>query len=267
MTVHLFDVAPLRPLFGGEVPTQALVIVRGNTVIAVDVGYPEAVFADPSLIGFEARFLRLPPRPDAALVRRLASIGIRPDQVTDIVLTHLHSEHAAGIVDFPDAMVHVSATELAIATDGSVRSRISYRQRFFAHGPRWRPHDGGSEWFGVLGCSEIADGIVLVPLPGHTAGHCGVAVRLEDGAWLLHTGDASYADLRSGSPAAYPLGMYERFTAADRIARRRTLDVLGRLAARDDVHLMSSHRIPMRLPLALCAPIAASAALRKDEEQ
>lgn len=254
MTVHVFDVAPLRPLLGGEVPTQALVIVRDDRVIAVDAGYPAAVFADPSLIGFESRFLRLPARPDAALVNRLASIGIGPDAVTDIVLTHLHSEHAAGIVDFPDAAVHVSATELALATDDSLRSRVSYRQRFFAHRPDWRPHDGDVEWFGVSGCTEVVDGIVLVPLPGHTLGHCGVAVRFDDGTWLLHTGDATYADLRSGSPAAYPLGLYERFTAADRVAQRRTLALLTILAARDDVHLMSSHRIPLRLPLTLTAP-------------
>ncbi|GEE00082.1 MBL fold metallo-hydrolase [Gordonia spumicola] len=254
-TVHLFDVAPLRPPFGGEVPTQALVIVDDERVTVVDAGFPAAVFADPSMIGFEARFLRLPDRPDSALVNRLASIGVGPDQVGDIVLTHLHSEHAAGVCDFPEATVHVSATELAVATGSSLRARVSYRTRFFDHGPRWSPHDGDLDWLGVPGCTEVLDGIVLVPLPGHTAGHCGVAVRLDDGTWLLHTGDASYADPRSGTPAAFPLGFYERFTAADRAAQRHTLATLARLAARDDVHLMSSHRIPMRLPLTLRPPV------------
>ncbi|GAC81940.1 Glyoxylase, beta-lactamase superfamily II [Gordonia malaquae] len=253
-TVHVFDVAPLRPLMGGEVPTQALVIVRGDRVIAVDAGYPEAVFDDPSLIGFEARFLRLPNRPDAALTNRLAAIGVRPDQLTDIVLTHLHSEHAAGIADFPAAQVHVSTAELEVASGSSLRSRVSYRKRFFEHVPRWRTHVGDIEWLGVPGCAEVLEDVILVPLPGHTVGHCGVAVRLDCGDWLLHTGDASYSDIRSGSPAAFPLGLYERFTAADRDAQRRTLATLSRLADRDDVHLMSSHRIPMRLPLTVTAP-------------
>ncbi len=258
-TVHVFDVAPLRPPMGGEVPTQALVIVRGHQVIAVDAGYPAAVFADSSLIGFESRFLRLPNRPDAALINRLASIGVHPDRVTDIVLTHLHSEHAAGIVDFPAAEVHVSPVELDVASGTSLRSRVSYRKRFFEHVPRWRTHLGEIDWFGVPGCAEVVEDVMLVPLPGHTVGHCGVAVRLVGGDWLLHTGDASYSDIRSGSPAAFPLSLYERFTAADRDAQRRTLATLKRLATRDDVHLMSSHRIPMRLPLTVTAPHRADA--------
>lgn len=250
MTVHLFDVAPLRPPGGGEVPTLALVVVDGDRVLAVDAGFPAAVFEDPTLIGFERFFLRLPRRPEASLLHRLASIGLRREDLTDVVLTHLHSEHAAGIVDFPDATVHVAATELETSRSGSLRARISYRSRFFAHGPRWRPHTGDAEWLGVAGCSWITEDIVLVPLPGHTVGHCGVAVRLDD-AWLLHTGDAGYGDPRTGAPAAFPLAQYERISMTAPDLQEATRTTLRRLAARDDVHTVSSHRYPPRLPLAV----------------
>ncbi|MCS3779484.1 MBL fold metallo-hydrolase [Tsukamurella ocularis] len=250
MTIHLFDVAPLRPLGGGEVPTLSLVVVDGDRVLAVDVGFPSAVFEDPTLIGFERFFLRLPHRPEASLLHRLASIGLCREDLTDIVLTHLHSEHAAGIVDFPDATVHVAATELETSRSGSLRARVSYRSRFFAHDPRWRSHAGTGDWLGVSGCSWITGDVVLVPLPGHTVGHCGVAVRLDD-AWLLHTGDAGYGDPRTGAPAAFPLAQYERISMAAPQLQASTRETLRRLAARDDVHTISSHRYPPRLPLAV----------------
>ncbi|QRY85447.1 MBL fold metallo-hydrolase [Tsukamurella tyrosinosolvens] len=250
MTIHLFDVAPLRPPGGGEVPTLALVVVDGDRVLAVDAGFPAAVFEDPALIGFERFFLRLPHRPEASLLHRLASIGLRREDLTDIVLTHLHSEHAAGIVDFPEAAVHVSATELETSRSGSLRARVSYRRRFFEHGPRWHPHTGTRQWLGVDGCSWITDDVVLVPLPGHTVGHCGVAVR-HGGGWLLHTGDAGYGDPRTGAPAAFPLAQYERIAMAAPELQGTTRESLRRLAARDDVDTISSHRYPPRLPLAV----------------
>ncbi|BDH55106.1 MBL fold metallo-hydrolase [Tsukamurella sp. PLM1] len=217
-------------------------------MLAVDAGFPASVFEDPSRIGFERFFLRLPHRPEASLLYRLASIGLRREDLTGIVLTHLHSEHAAGIVDFPDATVHVAATELETSRSGSLRARISYRSRFFEHGPRWHPHAGTADWLGVNGCSWITDDVVLVPLPGHTVGHCGVAVRLED-AWLLHTGDAGYGDPRTGAPAAFPLAQYERISMAAPDLQAATRETLRRLAARNDIHTISSHRHPPRLPL------------------
>ncbi|KXO98296.1 MBL fold metallo-hydrolase [Tsukamurella pseudospumae] len=250
MTIHLFDVATLRPLAGGEVPTLCLVIVGEDRVIAIDAGFPVSVFEDTSLIGFERHFLRLRRTPEMALVNRLASIGVRREDLTDIVLTHLHSEHAAGIVDFPDATVHVSATELAASRSRSPRARISYRSRFFEHGPNWAPHDGAEEWLGVPGCSYVTDDVVLVPLPGHTVGHCGVAVRRGD-RWLLHTGDAWYRDPLTGFDASFPLGLYERVVKADGALQAQTWRTLERLALRPDVDTISSHRFPPRLPISL----------------
>ena len=64
--------------------------------------------------------LRSPWAPEGAhLVDRLADeLGIAADRVTDVVLTHLHGDHAAGSIDhrarpaFPRAAYHVQAREL-----------------------------------------------------------------------------------------------------------------------------------------------------------
>jgi glyoxylase-like metal-dependent hydrolase (beta-lactamase superfamily II) len=47
----------------------------------------------------------------------------------------------------------------------------------------------GEKWFDFEGIA-ISDDLWLIPLPGHTPGHYGVAVKSDDG-WLLHCGDAA----------------------------------------------------------------------------
>lgn len=50
----------------------------------------------------------------------------------------------------------------------------------------------GEDWYGFAGVQALGDDVLLVPLRGHSRGHCGVAVRREDGGWLLHAGDAYF---------------------------------------------------------------------------
>ncbi|MGL6094838.1 MAG: MBL fold metallo-hydrolase, partial [Fimbriiglobus sp.] len=69
---------------------------------------------------------------------------------------------------------------------------------------------------------------VLVPLFGHTLGHCGVAVRDGD-RWLLHVGDAYYlrAELTTDD---HPVTALAVARADDDAQRRSSLGVLRGLA-------------------------------------
>ena len=90
---------------------------------------------------------------------------------------------------------------------------------------RWRPYEaGGERWFGFASVRDL-DGlppeILLVPLVGHTWGHCGVAVRTRTG-WLLHAGDAYFhqAEMDPTNPSCPPgLRAYQRMMEVDREAR------------------------------------------------
>ncbi|MBX7105255.1 MAG: MBL fold metallo-hydrolase [Gemmataceae bacterium] len=124
-------------------------------------------------------------------VRQIVAMGFHAEHVTDIVLTHGDPDHVGGLADFPAAAVHITAEEHAQLGNGNGR----YSPAQFEHGPRWVVHDTyGDRWFGMEARPlELAVGgdILLVPLFGHTLGHCGVAVRQGD-RWLLHVGDAYY---------------------------------------------------------------------------
>ena len=241
MRVHVLDGGTLRPPTGGVFPTQCLLVEHSSGPVLVDAGMGTAHLRDPALIGFERLFIRPPVDPEMAVVNQIRRLGVEPHDVRDIVVTHLHSEHVTGIADFPDARIHVSRREHATAMNGSLRSRISYRQSAFAHDPRWVLHSGDGVWKGVGGACEILPGIVTIPTPGHTVGHVAVAVDLGE-RWLLHAGDSAYGDLSNRSaPEVFPLRQYQWIAAADRTQLRQTRALLTRLFEREDVTAMCSH--------------------------
>jgi glyoxylase-like metal-dependent hydrolase (beta-lactamase superfamily II) len=175
-------------------------------------------------------------------VRQLERLGLRPADVAHVVLTHGDPDHAGGLADFPRAEVHVAVEELAAITAGD---NFRYRAAQYAHGPRWRPHPpAGGRWFGLearpVPVGPGAD-VLLVPLFGHTRGHCGVAVR-QGGRWLLHVGDAYFlrAELTTDD---HPVSALTAARAVDDGARRESLATLRRLARDhgDEVEMVGYH--------------------------
>jgi glyoxylase-like metal-dependent hydrolase (beta-lactamase superfamily II) len=122
---------------------------------------------------------------------QLEQRGVNPRDIGHVVLTHADVDHAGGLVDFPDATVHLAAEELASLDAANPR----YLPNQFAHGPRFKPYGASAdEWMGLpsrqLDLGFDAD-VRLLFLPGHTLGHCAVAIETDDG-WVVHSGDVYY---------------------------------------------------------------------------
>jgi glyoxylase-like metal-dependent hydrolase (beta-lactamase superfamily II) len=74
--------------------------------------------------------------------------------------------------------------------------------------------------------------ILLIPLVGHTRGHCGVAVRTPEG-WLLNAGDAYFHHDELWSPSKEPplgLKLYESVMHMNKQKRQANMDRLRQLA-------------------------------------
>lgn len=126
-----------------------------------------------------------------SIVRGLAAQGVVPDQVTDVVLTHLHFDHAGGAVTrrdgkleptFPNAKYHVQETQLRWALGPTERDRRSYRPDTFV------PLQQDGRLTPVRGAAEILPGIRVQPTEGHTVGHQVVVIGEGSGS-VMYCGD------------------------------------------------------------------------------
>ena len=237
----------------GPVPhtrTQAmsihcLIIRCADRIILVDTGFGTREMQNPNqLVGFDAIF-KLGFMTDTRMtaVERLRAQGIAPGDVSDIVLTHMDNDHAGGLHDFPNAIVHVSSEELN--SYESIQPRGPYRPYQISHLTKFKMHEPSSEkWFGLEARSiDISEDLQLklIPLPGHTFGHCGVAYR-ENGKWSLHAGDA-YFDSSVNFIVDGPALPIEAAFQSDAEKRVDSIKKLQRLRAEhgDEIDIFCTH--------------------------
>lgn len=263
MRIHHLSCGSLCPhggrLIGGEggplstahVVCHCLLIESSDGLVLVDTGFGSEDARDPARLGQPFRALLRPqPRLDETAVARIEALGFAATDVRHIVATHLDVDHTGGLPDFPEAEVHVLATELAAALHPSLRERSRYVGAHWEHGPHWVEHrseQGGDRWFGFESV-RILPGldaeVALIPLTGHSRGHTGVAVNAGE-RWLLHCGDSyfNHGEVAT-SPSCPPiLRFFQRLTASDNRARVENAARLRELAAThgDEVTLFCSH--------------------------
>ncbi len=253
------------PLGATRIVAHCLLIEGAEGLVLVDTGFGLGDARDP---GHIPRFFRtaIRPRLDPAETAhaQVQALGFDPADVRQIVTTHLDLDHSGGLPDFPDAEVHLLGRERAVAMSPNLLERQRYLAAHWAHQPRWVEHEsGGDEWFGFASIRILPGSdaeILLIPLPGHTLGHTGVAIR-EGNGWLLHCGDAYFHHGEVQTPPHCPPGIraFQIINQTDGAARRENQERLRELAQRhgEEVRLICSHD-PAALETAP-APAAAAA--------
>ena len=166
--------------------------VCGERVFAIDTGFDEAMARKRG-----RQFLHAPGD-------GLRAIGIEPDNVADVIISHMHYDHCGNHGLFPKARFHVQDREMHFATGRymthkhmrfpfDVEDVVAMVRRVFAE--RVVFHDGDA---------EIAPGLSLHYVGGHSMGLQMIRARTRRG-WVVLAADAAhyYANIERGLP--YPI--------------------------------------------------------------
>ncbi len=115
------------------------------------------------------------------LLRNLAAAGVQAADISKVILTHLHFDHAGGNCfreengefkpTFPNAIYYINQGELAYAKEPDPRSKPSYLPY------TWEPLEKRGQVALISGEVEVAPGVTILPAPGHTPNHQIVTVK------------------------------------------------------------------------------------------
>lgn len=135
------------------------------------------------------------------LTESLRLVGLSPDAITLVVITHSHGDHVLGLLGddnqpvFPNASYVISREEIAFWRDqiaGEAADHRAILEMIEARGLRLIEMD-----------EQIVPGLAAVPLAGHTPGQIGVLLE-SDGERLLHLADLLHSPMQFAHPEWSP---------------------------------------------------------------
>jgi glyoxylase-like metal-dependent hydrolase (beta-lactamase superfamily II) len=135
----------------------------------------------------------------AKLPDSLRASGVKPEEIADILVTHIHPDHTGGLtiggkMVFPNATVHVNKRELDFWTDKATGENYPEPTKGFYKQvePTVGPYVTAGRVKAFEGATELFPGLRTLPAYGHTPGH--TYYVLEDGGEkLVFMGDTIHA--------------------------------------------------------------------------
>ena len=183
--------------WSGWLPTYAWAVEHRDGIIVVDTGQAAYLLEEVrrSLHPFLHNCAQFEMAPELEVGPQLSTLGIGPRDVKQVVLTHMHIDHDAGLSHFPQSTIRVAPGEIANARGvlGAIRGHLPRRW------PTWfdpQDLDLVDGTYGPFAASRrlTADGsVIAVATPGHTANHLSVIVE-DDDASIFLAGDTSYTE-------------------------------------------------------------------------
>ena len=187
------------------------ILKSGERVIMVDTGY------DYDEAKRRGRAIQRPP------VKAIEALGLAAGDIDDIIVTHLHYDHAGCLGDFPTAKLHIHPVEMAYAT-GPCMCEDALRMPFtgahicdavtalFSGRVRFTAED-----------DMVADGVTVHRIGGHSKGLQAVRVKTASG-WMCLASDGThyYENFLKRKPFPIVVDVEEMLRGFDRIQELAT---------------------------------------------
>ncbi|WJN61744.1 MBL fold metallo-hydrolase [Pseudomonas sp. SO81] len=165
-----------------ETSINAYVIDTGSRLVLVDTGAGELFGA----VG-------------GKLHESLAAAGFRPEQISDVLITHIHTDHSGGLarggrMQFPNATVHVGQADVDFFLDQANLAKGLKPKHLEEALKTVGPYQQAGKLKTFSSRSEVLPGITAIPTPGHTPGHSFYRVESE-GQSINFWGDIMHVGL------------------------------------------------------------------------
>jgi len=202
-----------------KLPVMAFLIDTGNGYILYDTGSnPEA------MNGYWQNLMQevypLYQTEDERLENQLALCGIKPEDIKTVVLSHMHLDHAGNLQLFPHAEIYVPKADYLNALAAVHMNPDPETHGGYIKGDLERP---AKQYHLITEDFEIAPGIEIINLPGHTEGLLGIVLHLEGGTIILPQ-DCVYTSEIYGPPAKASGLLYDSISFFKSIEKVRKLE-------------------------------------------
>ncbi len=195
----------------------SFLVRRGDTTVLIDTGNGEKTRGE---------------HPGAAgLLDRMRELGVAPDDVDVVLLTHFHGDHVGwnllddnGPITFPKARYYLHYMDLAyLNNEGNTGAGTDFSRT------RVLPVREAGQLSTFDGEYEPIEGMTFIPTPGYTPGHCSIALS-SHGERLYIVGDAAPTTVHLEHPEWTPVfdldpagASHSRRGLTERAARERAL--------------------------------------------
>ena len=196
MTIHVLNCFTCNARWPSKMKTGmvCLLVEIDQGLVLVDTGLGLRDYAQPTWFNQFFRIITIILfDPNEAAINQVKRLGYKPEDVKHIILTHMHFDHCGGLPDFPHAKVHVHRREYEAFTDNKILhwDEFAYIPRNIAHQPEFILYDNANaKWYEFDAIRlPFEPEMYLIPLHGHSRGHCGLVIKTENG-WHFHVADA-----------------------------------------------------------------------------
>lgn len=173
-----------------EFSSTCWLVRHGNDWLLWDTGVPEAAFNDPK--GWSTLPKLIVYHLDKTLTAQLAEIGLKPGDITEVVISHTHGDHIGNVSLFPNARIVMQRAEYSWihspnGSNDNVNQLMALARKLLGTPKNLQLVDGDTDVFG--------DGsVILVATPGHTPGSQSLLVHLKSSGFIILSGDVVHLE-------------------------------------------------------------------------
>ena len=248
-----------------QFPILSVLIERANDLVLFDTGIGTRIEEEmrPPIYWGNLFFhrcvmrTRFDPEHDA-LVHQLSRLGFQPSDVKNVIISHLHWDHAGGMRDFPNARYIINRKEwdFAAGLTGAPHFKNAYiKEQFCCAGldielintDARKPFKNFSASYDLFGDGSM----VLVDLPGHSPGLMGMFLTMPSGRRFLFSADTFY--FPEGLEQRMPKSKLMQSLVSEGMDAGSSIDKVYYLMKSDpELEIVGSHdhRLPGRYELA-----------------